>query len=224
MIIQSRIRLLLLNFFLCLALVFGFNIEVAKAETKPKPPIQLFGTVEFKAAKEKIPAWISVLDRQGKSNFFPSGAKWRGSYEAFKTKYKSLEGNLKDQLALVNMYWNQYPYREDIHNVYKTEDYWAVLDEMVANSGDCEDYAIAKFYTLKDLGFPTDKMRIVVVHEMIRNIAHAVLAVYIEGDIVILDNLSNKIFSHSILSNYDPRFSINESWRWVHMRPKSKKK
>ncbi len=183
---------------------------------------KLFGTIEFKAAMDKIPSWLSILDKQSKSNFFPEGKKWRGSYQEFKDKYNSLAGDIKAQLTLVNLYWNQYPYREDIR-VYKTEDYWAIPDEMVKNSGDCEDYSIAKYYTLKDLGYPTDKMRIVVVLETIRNIAHAVLAVYTDDDVYILDNLSNRIFSHSVLKNYDPRFSINESWRWVHMRPKNKK-
>ncbi len=183
---------------------------------------KLFGTIEFRAAMDKIPAWLSVLDKQSKSAFFPEGAKWRGSYQEFKNKYKSLEGDINAQLSLVNLYWNQYPYREDIHNVYKTEDYWAIPDEMVKNSGDCEDYSIAKYYTLKDLGFPPDKMRVVVVFETIRNIAHAVLAVYLDDDVLILDNLSNRVFSHTLLKNYDPRFSINEQWRWVHMKPKKK--
>lgn len=203
---------------ICFVCIMGFSVEQTFANSVPK----LFGTIEFKAKKEPITAWMKVLEKQKKSNFFDEGKKWRGSYTAFKAKYNSLAGDLKKQLSLVNLYWNQYPYREDINNVYKTEDYWAILDEMVKNSGDCEDYAIAKFYTLKDLGFPADKMRIVVVHEEIRNIAHAILAVYSDDDVLILDNLSNRIFSHSLLTNYDPRFSINEDWRWVHMRPKKK--
>ncbi len=214
MIISTRKYAILLVGCLMIALFFP---KIVFAEV-PK----LFGTVEFRAAKDKIPAWISVLNKQAKSNFFPEGAKWRGSYQEFKNKYNSLNGDVKAQLSLVNQYWNQYPYREDIRNVYKKPDYWAIPDEMVKNSGDCEDYAIAKFYTLKDLGFPTDKMRIIVVFETIRGIAHAVLGVYVDDDVLILDNLSNRIFSHKVLSNYDPRFSINEEWRWVHMRPKKK--
>jgi len=216
-IIASRIFANVLLLSACLVLFFWCSVEEAYAKTA----FRLFGTIEFRAKKEKIPAWMEVLDKQARSDFFPAARKWRGSYADFKKKYNSLD-NLKEQLHLVNMHWNQYPYVDDYNNVYKMEDYWAIPSEMVVNSGDCEDYAIAKFYTLKDLGFPTDKMRIVVVHEMIRDIAHAVLAVYVEDDILILDNLSNRVFSHSILKNYDPRFSLNEEWRWVHMRPKKK--
>lgn len=215
---QFRVCFLLLLFFLNILIGFSHGVTTALAA------VNLFGTVEFRAPKDKIPAWISVLDKQKISQFFINKDKWRGSFDTFKAQYDALgaEGKIMEQLSMVNLYWNQYPYREDIANVYKTEDYWASIDEMAKNSGDCEDYAIAKFYTLKALGFPTDNLRIVVVHEMIRNIAHAVLAVYIEDNVYILDNLSNRIFSHTILTNYDPRFSVNEEWRWVHMRPKEK--
>ena len=45
-------------------------------------------------------------------------------------------------------------------------------------SGDCEDYAIAKFFALRQLGFGAEQMRIVILWDEIRGIGHAVLAVY----------------------------------------------
>ena len=54
-------------------------------------------------------------------------------------------------------------------------------------SGDCEDYAIAKFFALRELGFANQELRIAVVYDNLRRIGHAVLAVYVEGDILIGD-------------------------------------
>ena len=87
-------------------------------------------------------------------------------------------------------------------------------------SGDCEDYSIVKYYTLKALGVPVDDMRIVVVRETIRNIGHAVLAVYDGDDIYILDNLSEAVRPAQRIRNYVPQFSVNEKNRWVHVKPR----
>ncbi len=46
------------------------------------------------------------------------------------------------------------------------------------NSGDCADYAIAKFFALRYLGYSNEEMRIAVVYDRMRRIGHAVLAIY----------------------------------------------
>jgi len=61
--------------------------------------------------------------------------------------------NIK-KIIRVNNYFNEYKYEEDINN-YSQEDYWATRKEfIIKGSGDCEDYAIAKFITLLELGIP----------------------------------------------------------------------
>ena len=70
------------------------------------------------------------------------------------------------------------------------------------------------------MGYAADQMRIVVVLETIRNIGHAVLAVYLDGDVFILDNLSKNVLSHTRIRNYVPQFSVNEQFRWAYVRPK----
>ena len=97
-------------------------------------------------------------------------------------------------------------------------DYWAVPAQFLKKSGDCEDYAIAKYFTLKELGFPPGDMRIVVLRDTIRNLAHAVLVVYLDGEAYVLDNLSNVVQPHSRLRNYDPQYSVNENGRWTHIK------
>lgn len=203
--------------------------DPARKEQRPAPrttkatPTQptgfrLFGTVEFKGPIKNLTSWISVLDRQGKNSVFQPEKKL-GS-----TAWKDLKGKLEkmqpaEQLQTVNRFWNQWPYRQD-SEVYKKADYWAIPAEFVKNSGDCEDYAIAKYFTLKEIGYDTSQMRIVVLMETVRNIAHAVLVVYRDGDAFVLDNLSTNVLSHSRYRNYLPQYSVNEEFRWAHVRPK----
>lgn len=61
-------------------------------------------------------------------------------------------------------------------------------------------------------------MRIVVLKDTLRNLAHAVLVVYEGDDALVLDNLSNSVLSHKIYKQYVPQFSVNESSRWAHFR------
>lgn len=109
--------------------------------------------------------------------------------------------------------------REDITNWGKA-DYWVWPNLFLKKSGDCEDYAIVKYFTLKELGIDTDKLRIVVLRDTLRRLSHAVLAVYMDNDIVILDNISNAILPQGRLRHYVPQFSFNEKARWAHMRGK----
>ena len=64
----------------------------------------------------------------------------------------------------------------------------------------------------------------VVLKDTLRNLDHAVTAVYLDGDAWILDNLSNAVLSHKRLSHYRPQFSVNEEYRWAHLTPSAPKK
>ena len=132
-------------------------------------------------------------------------------------KKKTSGRSFLEQLDIVNRFWNLWPYRSD-QEVYRKQDYWAAPYEFLIQSGDCEDYCIAKYYTLKELGVPVDDMRIVVVRETIRNIGHAILVVYRGNDIYILDNLSNDVRQAERVRNYLPQFSVNEKHRWIHVK------
>jgi len=185
----------------------------------PDKPIRLFGTVEFKGAVKSVPAWVNMIQRNLKKPLFKPGTKLNASMTWEQLKDKLAPLSPMEQLKAVNRFWNQWPYRED-RSVYGKPDYWATPGEFRLNSGDCEDYSIAKYFTLKELGFPPEKMRVAVVMETIRNIAHAVLIVYLDGDAWVLDNLSNNVLSHTRHRNYVPQFSVSEKFRWAHVRPK----
>ena len=55
-----------------------------------------------------------------------------------------------EQLEITNSFFNQVRFLSDQEH-WKKEDYWATPLEMLAtNGGDCEDYSIAKYFTLRE--------------------------------------------------------------------------
>ena len=186
--------------------------------------VGLFGKTETKVGPiGNLPKWQGVLDKMKTQKEMlkhctealaacdPADAKpWR----QITAEAAGLEPMAK--LKAVTAFFNKWPYKTDIDN-YGVEDYWATPVEFMTRSGDCEDYAIAKFYALLQLGFANDDMRVVAVTDRIRNIGHAVLVVRIANDSVVLDNLSNLVMSHSRYPQYDPQFSVNETTRWLHI-------
>ena len=184
--------------------------------------LKLFGTVEFRGKLNSVPRWTDALKRNSSAPLFTD----ENVKLSAKFAWKDLKDRLRkmgplDQLKAVNSFWNQWPYRTD-KEVWGKEDYGASPKEFRAKSGDCEDYSIAKYFTLKEIGWPAEKMRIVVVKETIRNIGHAVLAVYLDDKIYILDILSKNVLEQRVIRNYVPQFSVNEHHKWMHIKPNKK--
>lgn len=99
------------------------------------------------------------------------------------------------KLKIVNDYFNKISYKSDLNN-WKTKDYWATPLEFVkAGAGDCEDYAIAKFFTLQKLGINEDKLKLIYTKLSKNNQAHIVLSYSHKPNYVpiILDNLNKKL-------------------------------
>ncbi|MBO4369655.1 MAG: transglutaminase-like cysteine peptidase [Desulfovibrio sp.] len=195
----------------------GTRSSAAHDTQNDKNKIQLFGTVEFKRPLTSLPAWIKLLERNKASSIFVNGKQFTKSstWESLKAGAKGKQG--LELLRYVHTFWNKWPYREDPLN-WGVPDYWAIPDEFLKKSGDCEDYAIIKYFTLKELGIPADKMRIVVLRDTIRNLAHAVLVVYLDNDAYVLDNLSSAVLSHTRFKHYLPQYSVNEHGRWAHLK------
>ncbi|MDA0260677.1 MAG: transglutaminase-like cysteine peptidase [Proteobacteria bacterium] len=127
------------------------------------------------------------------------------------------------QLQKVNAFLNQAPYVADPKN-WGVKDYWATPGQFFSKFGDCEDYAIAKFLTLRALGFSGDALRVVVVRDLNLKIGHAILAAYVDGDIYILDNQIKQVIKAQTIRHYRPIYSVNEDGWWLHKSPKGKKK
>lgn len=187
----------------------------------PGKTLRLFNTMEFKAPLANMPQWERIMKSMGKatdalSRHLPDTgpASARSAWTTFRD---SLHGaSLMDKLRRVNARFNQYPYRLD-QDVWGKSDYWATPAEFAARSGDCEDYAIIKYYALKELGVAPDSMRIVALKDTIRNIGHAVLVVYAQHTAWVLDNQTDLVLPHERYGHYLPQYSVNETNRWAHV-------
>lgn len=131
-----------------------------------------------------------------------------------------------DELRSYTRFWNKIPYITDQQH-WGVPDYWATPVEMQAsNGGDCEDYSIAKYFSLKHLGLPPGSLRITYVRALRTNEAHMVLAYYPtpDADPLILDNMSNKVLPASERLDLEPVYSFNDDDMWAAAAPDFKGK
>ena len=191
----------------------------------------LFGTQEFTSGSLKaLPQWRRIL-QQMKSElpaFVGCAEQSKGcdtpARQAWRRLIKSAAPlDRMGQLHAVNRFFNRWPYKLD-REIYGRSEYWATPSEFMVRSGDCEDYSIAKFFALRQLGLRNDEMRVVIIYDSIRALGHAVTAVYQDNDILILDSLSNLIASHLRYKQYIPQSLLSGKiekelvcglWRWV---------
>lgn len=118
----------------------------------------------------------------------------------------------QQQLDRVNFYLNQLPTKADKINNNKS-DYWETPKEfLTCGYGDCEDYAIIKYFTLLKLGFSKDKLFITAAYEKYSGQYHMVLSYFEskEKPPLILDNLSYKILDLKIREDLKAKIFINE--------------
>ena len=124
-----------------------------------------------------------------------------------------------DLLSEVNAFMNRSTYIVDPVN-WGVPDYWATPAEFFMKDGDCEDYAISKYITLKRMGVPKNAMRLVIVQDENLRIAHAVLSVKMGDKLMILDNQVDAVMDQKRIHHYRPVYSINEEAWWLHRKQK----
>ncbi|HAS61206.1 MAG TPA: sulfate adenylyltransferase, partial [Vibrio sp.] len=98
----------------------------------------------------------------------------------------------RDQLTRVNQFFNQLNFVND-DRLWGKNDYWATpLEFLGSNAGDCEDFTIAKYFSLLELGVSDKKLRLVYVKALSLNQFHMVLAYYStpSAEPLILDNIN----------------------------------
>jgi predicted transglutaminase-like cysteine proteinase len=132
-------------------------------------------------------------------------------------KHKALQQE-REKLELVNDFMNRTPFLSDLQHWGK-EDYWATPVEFLStNGGDCEDFSIAKYFALRSLGVPDEKLRITYVKEVVvYNEAHMVLAYFPAPDAepLVLDNINKTIRPASTRTDLVPVYSFNGSGLWL---------
>jgi len=195
---------------------------LAAAAAPARAELTLFGTVAVENRNlQPFPKWTDMLrrhlDERGKVAGGCEESRFNQCHHKRWTELiESLKGlALEAQLERVNVEMNRHRYIIDPIN-WGVKDYWATPFQFFAKEGDCEDYAIAKFVTLKLAGVDPQRMRIVVLQDLNLKVAHAVLAVYDDARIRILDNQIRQVIDADSIRHYQPMYSINESAWWLH--------
>lgn len=123
----------------------------------------------------------------------------------------------QDKLDAVNRFFNQLVFVSDAEH-WGREDYWATpLEFLATGGGDCEDFAVAKYFSLKALGVPVDRLRMTYVKAIRLNEAHMVLTYYAtpSAEPVVLDNLVPDIRPASSRKDLVPVYSFNGDGLWL---------
>jgi predicted transglutaminase-like cysteine proteinase len=124
------------------------------------------------------------------------------------------------QLRAINQFFNRHIEFATDTQAWGQLDYWASpLEAMQKRRGDCEDYAIAKYFSLVAGGMPVARLRLVYVRAQLDDgppQAHMVLAYYPPsgGETLILDNLVEEVLPASRRSDLVPVFSFNSDGLW----------
>lgn len=167
---------------------------------------------------------IVVADHTGftESMYGKIKSKYGATAEARSRKWQDVihEGTgLSDRKKLekVNNFFNGARFVDDI-KLWHKKDYWATPVEFLGlDAGDCEDFSIAKYFTLREMGMDVSKLRITYVKALLYNQAHMVLAYYTTPSAVplILDNINKRIKPANERSDLKPVYSFNADDLWL---------
>lgn len=126
-------------------------------------------------------------------------------------------GTELEKVSYANDFFNKVPYYTDIVH-WKMNDYWATpFEKLNTYGGDCEDSAIAKYFTLREMGVPDSKLHIMYVKAIALGEAHMVLTYFPKtNDIpLVLDNINPKILPANKRKDLLPIYSFNAESLWL---------
>ncbi|MDK9759271.1 transglutaminase-like cysteine peptidase, partial [Vibrio sp. D173a] len=155
--------------------------------------------------------WVNAVSQTYGDSAAKRVETWRSYIAQFKTQSDA------QKLESVNRFFNQLYFVDDIV-LWGKKDYWATpLEFLGSNAGDCEDFTIAKYFSLLELGVPDKKLRLVYVKALELNQFHMVLAYYStpSAEPVLLDNLNPEIKRASTRRDLLPVYSFNGKNLWL---------
>lgn len=121
------------------------------------------------------------------------------------------------KLEAVNRFFNRHIWFTDDIRHWGREDYWATpMETMATLAGDCEDFTIAKYFTLREVGVADERLRLTYVSSTLVNKSHMVLAYFPtpNAEPLVLDNLMNRIKPASRRRDLTPVYSFNGQSLW----------
>lgn len=125
--------------------------------------------------------------------------------------------NNSQKLTAINDFFNQLIFISD-EQLWGKNDYWATPLEFIGSAGgDCEDFSIAKYFALRELGIADSQLRLVYVKALTLNQFHMVVAYYPTPSSVplLLDNLNRTIIPATERTDLLPIYSFNGSKLWL---------
>lgn len=163
------------------------------------------------ALVQRLPASMKLTTQEAKARI----QQWQAFVAANRHKPE------RDQIVAVNAYFNGMQFVEDVI-LWHRQDYWATpLQVLVAAAGDCEDFAIAKYFTLREMGVPNDRLRITYVWNydtpLGRPQPHMVLtyATASKDEPMVLDILTRDIETLKQRTALEPVYALNSERLWV---------
>ncbi len=182
-----------LSFALVVLLIFspglgaGWDFNAISTQTE-----RLYGPAT-PAARQRIDEWAALLKNPPQST-------------------------IQDKLNQVNRFFNaRMAFKDDIV-VWHQQDYWATPIEFLRKgAGDCEDFALAKYFTLREMGVPANQLRITYVKALQLNQAHMVVTWYATPDAIplVLDNLKTAILPATQRTDLLPVYAFNGEGLWL---------
>lgn len=161
---------------------------------------------------------FSQISRKSQALYGPLGAG-QGRIDAWQRLMATqAQGSELERLQVVNRFFNQQlRYVEDI-DLWQEVDYWATpVQALIKGAGDCEDYAIAKYFSLRRMGIASEKLRITYVKALRQNRAHMVLTYYSspQAQPLVLDSLMDAIKPASQRTDLLPVYAFNGEGLWL---------
>lgn len=177
---------------LCISIVFTFVYAANHLRLDREKIISTLYQHYGERASKRGQAWLNLLN---------------SSYDS---EFKKLQET--------NQFFNQLRFTTD-KQLWGVNNYWATPLEFIGvNAGDCEDFALAKYFTLLELGVEDKKLRIVMVKALTLNQYHMVLAYYETpaSEPLILDNLITQMQPASQRNDLVPIYSFNGKQLWLN--------
>lgn len=205
------------------------SLTDAQPETNPAPAVgtEAFGLFTFRAPDGVLwRKWRSVEADMAKDQAVLDGCRSDAAHcPAHAAQFLRLINAVKSksgrvQLEEANQGVNQsVRYVSDLAQFGELDRWSAALSTFATGKGDCEDYAIAKYVTLREAGFPKEDLRILLVRDRTVRQDHAVLAARRDGRWLILDNRWSALREDTAELNFVPLFAINDSGVHMFARP-----
>jgi predicted transglutaminase-like cysteine proteinase len=165
--------------------------------------------VEAMAANlTNLPQWSQMMSRHRTQASGGQGNIWTSAIDRFRSM------TLGDAITAVNQFVNRATYVNDQQH-WQRGDYWETPIELLTLGGDCEDFAIAKYLMLRELGVPATSMRILMLRGTDGDEDHAVLLVETASGAVILDNQRNQTYRYGNNTANHLAFAFNDQAMWL---------